>query len=130
MKICNPDDEKEYKNFLREWKSNYTVLNSQGKCEACNVVCPVKPPSVTSLRILYQYATQGSIPGEFITAVLQNDLYTVFGTAPADEVDRIYGTVQYVTLALLQEAHGSPEKVGNWINKSKRSRSHRPTDLY
>lgn len=118
MQFINPDDEKELENFYREWNSCYTERN------------PIKPPSVVTMRILYLYATSGSIPGDFIMAILQNDLYGAFGTAPLDEIENIYGTVQYVTTYLSTEAWGNADKVGRWINRMKKSKSNRPTEFY
>jgi len=70
MTIVDPDDKKAFYNFKMEWESCYTERN------------PVKMPSLTSLRILFQYGSYGSIPGEFITALISNDLYGAFATCP------------------------------------------------
>ena len=118
MKIINPDDEKELKNFYQEWYSCYTSRN------------PVEPPSIATMRILYQYATDGGVPGDYITAILQNDLYGVYGCAPLEELPLIYGTVQYVAVRMDVAAYGSSEKVGKWINKQRKEKNGRKTTMY
>lgn len=118
MNFIDPDDNKQLQAFYREWRSCYTELN------------PVKPPSITSLRVLFHYASFGSMPGEFIMAILQNDLYGVYATSPQNELDLIQGTVQYCLIRLPFEAYGSAEKVTKWVDKMKKSKMWRPTDLY
>ena len=129
--IVDPDNDKQYTDFQREWKSNYTPRN------------PVKPPSIDSMRVLYQYATSGSIPGDFLLAVLENRLYEAFNLAPSSiiadeygqlmkisEVDLLNGTVQYITTYLPQEAWGGVDKVANFIKNKKREKNGRKTDTY
>ncbi len=118
MKLVDPDDKKDFHDFKREWESCYTERN------------PVKMPSLTSLRILFQYGMYGSIPGEYITALISNDLYGAYATCPSDELERLYGTLQYLLIRLPYEAYGSPEKMTKWIEKMKKSKMYRPTDMY
>lgn len=118
MKFINPDDPKELEHFLIEWNSCYTSRN------------PLLPPSITSMRVLNQYATDGSIPGEFIVAVLCGDLYTAFSTAATDEVALLPSLVQYIMIRLPQESWGNHEKYGKWISKMKKSKIGRKTDHY
>lgn len=129
MQFINPDDEKELTNFYRNWKSHYpdstkTVNKKKITTEG------IKPPSIVTMRILFQYATDGSIPGENIVAMLQNDLYATFNTSPADEVGLIPSTLQYITTYLPTESWGNPEKYGKWINNKRRSKIGKPTDYY
>lgn len=126
MNPVNPSDEKDLISFYREWKSNYPDKVKKGQPTKFGL----KPPSELSLGILFQYATQGDIPGDFLMAVLQNDLYEVFGKAPLDEVENIHGTVQYVVTYLPYESWGNPEKVGKWLNKLKKSKMYVPTTHY
>lgn len=134
MQFIDPDDPKELETFYREWKSSYTERNpgKAQKCENCGKkqAWPLKPPTIATMRILFQYAMHGSIPGDFMMAVLQNDLYGVFNTAPEEELEFINSTVQYVTTYLSCESWGTPEKVGKWINRMKKGRSNRPTEFY
>lgn len=118
MKLIDPDDKKALHHFYLEWKSCYTERNY------------IKPPSITSMRILFQYGTYGSLPGDFIMAILENNLYNAFATALPEDMDCIYGTVQYTLIRLPMEAYGSPEKVTKWVERMKKSKMFRPTDLY
>lgn len=127
MLPINPDHEKELKDFYQEWKSCYTSRN------------PIKPPSIVTMRILFQYYMDGSVPGEFITAVLQNDLYTAFNSASMaedengesiSEVELLNGTIQYLTVRFPVECFGSSDKVGKWINKMKEDKRGRKTKIY
>lgn len=131
MNPIDPDDEASYFSFLWEWKTHYTARN------------PIKPPSIDSMRILYQYATSGSIPGEFIMAVLQNHLYDAFNLAPMteiknddgsrskiSEIDLLNGTIQYITTYLPIESWGSADKVAKFINQKKKGKHERRADYY
>lgn len=118
MKLIDPDDRKAFHHFKFEWESCYTALN------------PVKMPSLTSLRAFFQYGSFGSIPGQFISAIIQNNMYEAYSCVQPDEVDRIHGTLQYMLIRLPFEAYGSPEKMQRWIEKMKKSKMFRPTTLY
>ena len=118
MNITNPDDDKELVDFLREWNSCYTSRN------------PLKPPSIDSMRTLYQYATDGSIPGDFVIAVLNNDLYGAINNAPLLEIDSIIALVNYLLICFPLQCYGSPEKVGKWLNETKQSKMWKPTKHY
>lgn len=130
MIFVNPDDEKELTNFYRDWSSNYPATTKSGKGKTKITTEGLKPPSITTLRILYQYATHGSIPGENIVAMLQNDLYGAFNTSPADELELIPSTVQYITTYLPSQCWGTVEKYGKWIQDRRENKKHRPTDFY
>ena len=132
MNPVSPDDEKDLRDFYREWYSCYTPRN------------PIKPPSIVSMRILFQYYTDGSIPGDFIASILQNDLYGAFNHAPMavavnefgemyeiSEVELLNGTIQYLTVRFAIECYGNAEKFAKWINKKKKeSTSGRKTKYY
>ena len=130
MNYINPDNEDELINFYREWKSNYPDVTRTGKNKVKETRLGLKPPSITTMRILYAYATQGDIPGESLVAILQNSLYDAFNTASQEEVDLIPSTLQYVTMYLPGESFGNSEKYGKWINKMRKTKSGRPTDFY
>jgi hypothetical protein len=118
MKLIDPDDKKELHFFKQEWESCYTSRN------------PVKMPTIPTLRHLFAYGTYGSIPGPYLTGLITNDMYATFSECPADELDRVYGTLQYMLVRLPYESYGSPEKMQKWIEKMKKSKMFRPTDLY
>jgi len=118
VEIVNPDDEKSFKNFLQDWYSHYTARN------------PLEPPTITTMRILYQYVEDGSIPGDYVYSVLINALYEAFSAAPLDEVHNVNGTVQYILTYCPTECYGSPEKVTRWIERKKRKKVNVPTERY
>ena len=127
MQPIDPDNEKELTDFYHEWKSCYTPRN------------PVKPPSIVSMRTLWQYYTDGSIPGDFITAILQNDLYSAFNLAPKapdenggeiSEVELLDGTIQYLTIRFPIQCYGNADKYGKWINNKKKESNSKRTKMY
>ena len=128
--FINPDDEKELTNFYREWASNYPATTRTGPGKKKITTEGLKPPSIVTMRILFQYANDGSIPGENIVAMLQNDLYATFNTSPLDELELIPSTLQYITTYLPSEAWGNEEKYGKWINNKRRTKIGKPTDYY
>ena len=129
MIYINPDNEKELTDFYRDWSSHYPA-QTRGKGKDKVTTEGLKPPSVSTMTILYQYATNGDIPGENIGAMLQNDLYTTFNTSPLEELPLIASTVQYITTYLPTQAWGNPEKYGKWINNKRSDKSGRRTDFY
>lgn len=126
MMIVNPDNEHELKKFYRDWKSNYPELKKKGK----ETMQGLKPPSVATMRILFQYATLGHIPGENIVAMLTGALYETFNTSPQEELELIPSTVQYITTYLPSECWGNPEKYSKWINRIKKGKRGVPTEFY
>src|ERR1700684_1107975 len=129
MLFINPDDEKELENFYREWASHYPNT-TRGKGKEKITTEGLKPPSIVTMRILFQYATSGDIPGEHLTAMLQNDLYATFNTSPAEELELIPSTLQYITTYLPTTCWGNADKYGKWINGMKKNKSNRRTDFY
>ena len=129
MKYINPDHENELVNFYREWRSNYPD-KTIGKGKEKKIIEGLKPPSIVFMRVLFQYATYGDIPGENVMAMLQNDLYATFNTSPLEDLDLIPSSVQYITTYLPAQAWGNPEKYGKWINDMKKGKIGRRTDFY
>lgn len=135
MMIVNPDDEKSYKDFLVDWRSHYpdttrSIEDPVTRKKIKKTEPGLKPPSIVTMRILYQYATFGDIPGENVLAMLTGALYETFNTSPREELDLINSSVQYITTYLPCECWGNPEKYGKWINKMRRSKSGRQTEHY
>lgn len=118
MSPINPDDPKSLKNFIHEWQTHYTERN------------PVIPPNLSTMRSLWQYYDEGSIPGDLAMAVLSNDLYTAFNKAQRNELDTIYGTVLYVTIYFPTECYGSYDKVGMYIERKRRDKAGQRTRFY
>ena len=118
MQPINPDDPKALKNFLIEWSTYYTSRN------------PVDPPTIDTLRDLWAYYEEGSIPGSLAMAVLKNDLYEVYSVCLQKDLHTIYGTVQYVVVAFPTSCYGSAEKVGKYVEQKKRDKSGKRTRIY
>jgi hypothetical protein len=129
MMIVNPDNEKELTDFYRDWGSHYPA-QTRGKGKDKIKVYGLKPPTVVTMRILYQYATYGDIPGENIVAMLTGALYETFNTSPAEELSFIPSTIQYISTYLPTECWGSQEKYGKWINNKRSNKSGRRTEFY
>lgn len=79
----------------------------------------MKPETKESLD---RYATQGVPTGDFLRAVLSNDLTEAFGRADDDNRRDMYDICSYVYNELPSPCHGSPEKVTAWIQRFKAAR--------
>jgi len=129
LQYINPENEQELVNFYRDWRSNYPDV-TRGKGKDKKTTPGLKPPSIVTMRILFQYATYGDIPGEFLMSMLTNMLYETFNTSPIEEISLIPSTVQYITIYLPTESWGSVEKYSKWINNKKKNKIGKPTDFY
>lgn len=130
MLFINPDEQKELENFYRDWKSHYPDVTRTIKGKGKETTLGLKPPSIVTMRILFQYASYGDIPGEHIVAMLSGALYETFNVCPMEELELIPSTVQYITTYLPCQCWGNPEKYGKWINDKRRGKAGRPTDFY
>jgi len=68
---------------------------------------------------LDRYVKRGIACGDFLTAVLENNLMEAFGRA--DDLNRInlFNICKYVYNEMPGACHGSPAKVREWLNKFK-----------
>ena len=62
-----------------------------------------------------RYVQHGIIPGDFLRAVLSNDLKESFGRADLENRRDMFEIVQYLYNNVPSVCWGSPEKVASWI---------------
>lgn len=77
-------------------------------------------------RTIDNYVEHGLLPGSFVTAVLSNDLMGALGKADIDNRRDIFEICQYVWDTVPVAAHGSPQKVSQWLKRKsdERKKSH------
>jgi hypothetical protein len=76
---------------------------------------------------LLRYLRQGVIPGGFLTAVLQGDLFKAAVTADRENRDALGQIAMALVWALPEVAFGSREKVDRW---AKAARERNPKGLF
>ena len=69
-----------------------------------------------------RYAAFGVPTGDFLRAVLENDLMEAFGRADEDNTRDMWEIVAYVYNEMPGNCHGSPEIVREWIEKYRAAR--------
>ena len=69
-----------------------------------------------------RYAEVGCPTGDFLRAVLENDLMSAFGRADEENILAMREIVAYVYNELPANCHGSPEIVRGWIKKHRDAR--------
>ncbi|MCK9435013.1 MAG: hypothetical protein M0R32_09400 [Candidatus Cloacimonetes bacterium] len=74
------------------------------------------PPHM--LEDLNRYATDHVLSGNFLYALLSNDLSKSFSYADSETMNAMYDYVQYVFNYLPLQCWGSKEKVDDWLDKS------------
>lgn len=67
--------------------------------------------------MLERYVVDRTHPGDFLMAVLCNDLREAFGRADTRNIDRMFNIVQFCYNVLPAGSWGSPEKVQAWLNR-------------
>lgn len=72
---------------------------------------------------LYNYVEKGWPLGEFLTAVVENDLMEAMGRADSYNRATIHQICTYVYNEMPMSSHGSPEKVTQWMRGFKRDNS-------
>ena len=77
----------------------------------------IKPETIASLR---RYADHGIPTGNFLRAVLANDLMEAMGRADAENRAAIWHICGYVYNEIPSPCHGSYEIVDAWIEKFKK----------
>ena len=63
------------------------------------------------------YIEQGIRPGDFLMAILENDLSGAVQRADSINRDKIIDWVEWKTFDIPAIAHGSPEYVSAWISQ-------------
>jgi len=63
---------------------------------------------------LTRYVIMGINPGDFLTAVLSNDLMEAFGRADRNSLAGLEGLMKFIYNYVPSACHGSKEKVSAW----------------
>lgn len=71
------------------------------------------PPLI--LQGLLDYVDHGTPPGDFLFAVLSNDLMQALGRASHDSRAAIFQICEFVCNEMPAKSHGSPAKIHAWI---------------
>ena len=64
---------------------------------------------------LDRYAKQHIPTGQFLRAVLENDLMEAVGRADSDSTQDLFEICSYICNKMPHSCHGSPEIVAKWI---------------
>jgi hypothetical protein len=89
--------------------------------KAGRILMPIVPKEL--IESLDRYAEHGIPTGDFLKAVLANDLYQAVLRADPENEKRLRDIVVHVVHAMPAECWGSWEKVGAWIEKHKKERA-------
>jgi hypothetical protein len=73
-------------------------------------------------RGLSTYILRGSPPGQFLTAVLEHELFEAMGRADEESRARLFDLVSYIYNEAPAGCHGSRERVQEWIEAGGLSR--------
>jgi hypothetical protein len=71
---------------------------------------------------LDEYARIGRPTGDFLRAVLENNLMESFGQADDENRNTLFEICSYVYNDMPAVCHGSPEKVDAWLAKKREER--------
>ena len=74
-----------------------------------------------TLAGLQEYGTNHRHPGDFLLAVLENNLAGALGTADPENLAALYDIVLYAWNHLPLQCHGSREAVREWLKNRSES---------
>lgn len=69
-----------------------------------------------------RYVEDGLMPGDFLTAVLENNLVEAFARADDINIHRLFDYANFLYNELPISAWGSPEKVERWAARQREKR--------
>lgn len=76
---------------------------------------------------VWAYIENGYLPGEFLQAIIKNDLKEAVGRADYININALPAYVEFFFNYAPGECWGSPEKVAAWVEKHKQERLSRET---
>jgi hypothetical protein len=76
-----------------------------------------------TIRSINRYVTDGMIPGDFLTAVLENKLVEAFSRADLENLNALEDIVRYVYNEIPMDCWGSEEEVKQWVKAHEEKRS-------
>ena len=71
---------------------------------------------------IMRFVEHGIKPGDFLTAVLSNDLMDAIGRADEENQRDIVEICQFIHMEIPYNCHGSPELVKAWIETKQEER--------
>jgi hypothetical protein len=74
------------------------------------------------IETLDAYALDGRPPGDFLIAVLSNDLKEAFGRADTNNAENMHAVLRYCYNHIPAACWGSPEKVKAWLDFKRQQR--------
>lgn len=77
---------------------------------------PVKPDTIEDIL---RYVNDKVPPGDFLQAVLENNLKESFQRADEDNIRSMFEIVQFIYNEIPASCWGSPEKVKKWLEKGR-----------
>jgi hypothetical protein len=72
---------------------------------------------------IMRYVEHGVPPGDFLTAVLSNDLMGAMGRADEENQRDLLEICQFVHMEIPGVCHGSLEKMKEWVEAKERARA-------
>jgi hypothetical protein len=75
-----------------------------------------------TLEALKRYRDHHVPVGDFLTAVLENNLMEAFGRADENNSEAMKDILIFVRWEMPGDCHGSPERVAAWIEKGREER--------
>ncbi len=76
----------------------------------------IRPDTIETIN---NYVTKGFAPGDFVYAVLSNNLMEAFGRADDDNRRALFYICDYVYNEVPARAWGSPDKIAAWLEHLK-----------
>ena len=70
---------------------------------------------IRTINSINRYVTKGIVPGDFLTAVLENKLVESFSRADLENLNALDDIVKYVYNEIPMDCWGSEEEVKSWI---------------
>jgi len=66
---------------------------------------------------IMRFVEHGIKPGDFLTAVLENDLMEAMGRADEENRRDIFEICQFIHMDIPARCHGSPQQVYDWMKE-------------
>lgn len=70
-----------------------------------------------NIAAIKRYKEHQILPGGFLMAVLEGDLYSAACRADMNNQSKIFSITKYIVETLPPESYGSVKKVSAWLNK-------------
>lgn len=98
------------------------MLTEQSTYDAVRVALIRHGAPVDAAGVFHEYLTNGYLPGDFMTGVLENDLARAVGHADSHNVLYLRQYVYFMYNELPADAWGSKQKVRDWVKQRHEAR--------